>query len=93
MTHKVVFDIVEAGCKSWEFPAFGLIFIIIGFLLVVFRKWIPGWWGNHPRARNTFSLFFIGFAVIWTLTSFLGTYSEYSNLCSAQKNGNFDVVE
>jgi hypothetical protein len=93
MTYKVVFDIVESGYKSWSFPAFGLIFIAIGLFLVIFRKLISGWWGNHPRARDTFSSFFLWFAVIWTLISFFGTYSEYSNLRSAYKSGNFDVVE
>lgn len=93
MNYKVIFDIAEVGYKSWSFPAFGLIFVAIGLLLVIFRKLIPGWWGNHPRARNAFSYFFLGFAVIWTLASFLGTYNEYSTLRSAQKTGSFNVVE
>ena len=93
MDYKVVFDIADAGFKSWSFPASGLIFVAIGLLMVIFPKDIPGWRGKHPLARNIFSFFFLGFAIIWTLTSFLGTHNKYSKLRSLQKAGSFNVVK
>ena len=93
MNYKLVFDISQAGYKSWPFPAIGFIFIAIGLLFVLFRKRIPGWWRNHPRERNVFSFSFLGFAVIWTFSSFWGTYNDYSAMRSAQKAGSFNVAE
>ena len=93
MSYQTVFDITTVGYKSWSFPAFGLIFIIVGVVLVRNRKILPGWWQSHPRASNIFTFFFLGFAVLWTVGSFGTTYSDYQTLVSCVKNGSAKVVE
>jgi hypothetical protein len=93
LDYQVVFDIADAGYKSWTFPAPGLILVAVGAGLVMFRKRLPGWWGKHPRASSAFSFFFLGFAVLWTIISFVGTYTEYASLSSAAASGRTKVVE
>src|SRR5439155_864506 len=71
----------------------GLIFVIIGVALVALRKRLPGSWRKYPRLSSAFSFFFLGFAVLWTVISFAGTYFEYSSLIAAKKTGRVKVVE
>jgi hypothetical protein len=54
---------------------------------------LPGWWGKHPGASTVFTFFFLGFAIIWTATAFLGTYRDYSRLAEAVRDGRAEVVE
>jgi hypothetical protein len=49
-----VFDVADAGYKSAGFPAFGLIFVVLGILLVVFRRKLPHWNTRSKAARITF---------------------------------------
>jgi hypothetical protein len=94
MTYRVAFDIAEAGYKSWSFPAFGLIFVVVGAVLVTFRKNLPGAPGKaHPRASAAFAWFFLGFAVLWTTIAFVTTYSDYRTAASAARTGRVGVVE
>ena len=93
MHYQTVFDIATAGYKSWTFPAFGLIFIAIGVVLVAHRKNLSGMGSKRPRAGNAFAFFFLGFAVLWTATSFLSTYGEYSSLSKAGITDGRKVVE
>jgi len=93
MEYRVVFDIASAGYKSWSFPAFGLIFVVVGAGLVALRKNFGGWWGKHPIASNVFAFFFFGFAVLWTVVSFVATYHDYSSLSAAVRTNCVHVVE
>ena len=93
MEYRTAFDIASAGYKSWTFPAFGLIFIAVGILLVAARKHLPGWWGKRPTAGSVFAFGFLGFAVVWTLTSFYGTYRVYSFASGAMDSKDALVAE
>lgn len=93
MHYHTVFDVATAGYKSWTFPASGLIFIAIGAVLVANRKNLPGRWSKRPKASNAFAFFFLGFAVLWTLSSFLSTYGEYTTLSTASESDGRKVVE
>lgn len=93
MEYQVVFDVASAGYKIWSFPAFGLIFIVAGMGLVALRRNLPGSWGKHPTASNVFAFFFLGFSVLWTATSFVATYLDYSSLSNAEKTNRAEVVE
>lgn len=93
MNYRTVFDIADAGYKGWTFPAFGLILVGIGVVLVVVRKHLSGWWSQRPGAGAAFSVCFLGFAVLWTITSFLFTYRDYSSLASAERSGHVQVAE
>lgn len=93
MDYKVVFDVTDAGYKSWTFPAFGLIFVAVGAVLVAFRNKLPGSWHKHHRASKLFAFFFLGFAVFWTLITSLLTYSDYSSLKTSKETNRASVVE
>jgi hypothetical protein len=83
MEYRVVYDIASSGYKSWSFPAFGLIFIFIGLLLVALRKRLPFWWSRHPKASSVFTFSFLGFAGFWTIFAFGLTFLDYSRLSKA----------
>jgi hypothetical protein len=93
MDYQVVFDITTAGYKSWSFPAHGLIFVALGATLIVIRKRLPGWWRRHPLTSSMFAFFFFGFAVLWTLISFVSTYHDYLSLSSTKEANRASVVE
>lgn len=93
MEYKTVFDIAAVGYKSWDFPAFGLIFIVIGIILVANRKYLSSYSNSPLKAGNAFGVLFLLFAVVWTLIAFASTYSEYSSLSKAANSKNVHVVE
>ena len=86
------FDVTTAGFKSWQFPAFGLIFVAIGLLLPtlissgVFRK-------SSPNMNRWFPSVFLGFAIFWTLTSFISTFTDYRRAVTAMQKNQAMIVE
>jgi hypothetical protein len=78
MDYQVVFDIGTAGYRSWPFAATGLIFIVVGIVLTASRWLLPDSWRQHPVAVPAFGFAVLGFAVLWTTTSFLATYRDYT---------------
>jgi hypothetical protein len=93
MHYQVVFDIASAGYKSWPFSTFGIVFILIGAVLVAARKHLPSPWSTRPAARNLFTFGFLAFAVLWTLATFVGTYRQYSIASDAERTGRALVAE
>lgn len=91
MEYRTVFDLTSAGYSTWWFPAFGLVFVLIGVILVRFRHALPT--RNPIVMRRAFPWFFLGFAVIWTLGALTGTYGEYRGLSGAIRSGNVQIVE
>ena len=90
--YEVVFDLAEEGYRQWWFGAFGIPFIAVGVALRVIGPRLAG--GKmSPRFYRVFSLYFLGFAILWTAGAFGATYREYSHLSSALESGEFDVVE
>ncbi|HUN77248.1 MAG TPA: hypothetical protein VMU40_22250 [Steroidobacteraceae bacterium] len=83
----------DAGYKSWWVPALGLIFVVLGILLVVFRDHIPGWSRRGRVARTIFPFGFLCFAVAWTLGAFVETYGEYRTASQARAVHRAKVVE
>jgi hypothetical protein len=85
--YQVVFDLTQKSFQWW-FPAFGLIFAVIGGVMI--------WWGRRKRwqfSRKFFGYFMLGFACVWSSVAFGGMFSEYFNLRSAYRQGQFSVVE
>jgi hypothetical protein len=95
MTFKIVFDAAHQGYAAGWFPAYGLIFVVIGALLVfapqLMQRIMPA--GLQSRSRRIFSWFFFIFALSWTLVTFFGTYGGYSNARNALDSGKYSVVE
>ena len=91
MEYETAFDLLEVGYRQWTFPAFGLIFIVIGAVLIIFRRATSG----EPRGRwsRVQPYVFFGFACIWTLVSFADTYAEYWGMRRALETGRFITVE
>jgi hypothetical protein len=85
MDYRTVFDLTVTGFKSWTFPAAGVIFIVIGVVLVAAR--------GRLTNRKMFPFVFLGFAVLWTLTVAFSTYSEYRKVREVTDGGRAQVVE
>ena len=84
---RVVFDLPQKGFEWW-FPAFGLIFVVIGGVIV----WL-GRTKNWRRSRRFVEHFMIGFACLWSGVTFSTTFREYVVLRSAYRRSQLSVVE
>jgi hypothetical protein len=90
--YATVFDVTQSGYRQWSFAAFGLIFVAVGLALPtlirigIFRK-PPAW------MQKWFPRFFLGFAIIWTLTSFAATYADYRAAVNAMRSDRAQVIE
>jgi hypothetical protein len=93
MEYRTVFDIATAGYKGWSFPAFGMLFVAIGAVLVANRRRLRGPWSRIPRARNAFAFFFLGFSVLWTLGVFALTYGQCLSLAGSRASNDALVAE
>lgn len=95
MQFKTVFDAANQGYTTWWFPAFGLIFVCAGALLVfkapLMQRVMPH--GLQGRARKFFSWFFLIFAVLWVLGTFVSTYHGYRTAATELREGQYAVVE
>lgn len=93
--YDLVFDLAQAGYRQWWFPAFGLIFVFVGSLLVFapqpMQRLLP--YGFQGKARRVFGWRFLSFALLWSVVSFLSTYGLYLSLKHAEESGRFRVVE
>ena len=93
MNYHTVFDVANAGYKSWSFPAFGLIFVAIGAGLFIRRRNLPVRWSARPRASAAFAGVYLAFSVFWTATAFLSTYGDYRALSEAESSGEMQIAE
>jgi len=85
--YRVVFDLSQKGFQWW-FPAFGLIFAVIGGVL--------SWWGRRkrwPLSRRFVGYFMVGFACLWSGLAFTATFGEYLKVRSAYRQGQLSIVE
>jgi hypothetical protein len=91
--YHTVFDITVNGYKDWTFPAHGLIFIVAGILAWRYGPTHLQGWTRAPFARDALLTFLVGFAILWTVLSFLSTYADYRHLRREFEEGRFKVVE
>ena len=83
----MVFDLYQKSFQWW-FPAFGIIFVVIGGAIVWLGRRKDSW-----RERRLFGYVIIGFACLWSGVTFLSTFSEYVRLHSAYRRSQFKIVE
>jgi hypothetical protein len=90
--YVTVFDVTQSGYRQWSFAAFGLIFVAVSLALPVlirsgiFRK-------PPPWMEKWFLRVFLGFAIFWTATSFLATYTDYRGAVHAVRSQQARFVE
>src|SRR5689334_7724640 len=85
--YVVVFDVSQKAFQWW-FPAFGLIFVFIGGVMI--------WWGRRKHWtfwRMFTGYFMVGFACLWSALALATMLPEYLASQSAVKQGKFSVVE
>jgi hypothetical protein len=87
-----VFDVLDSGFRTWTFPAFGLIFVAIGLVIVLFPKIINALGIPNrnfiPKLNAVYRYSVLGFAILWTVAVFYGTYSQYlRHKALVQQNG------
>jgi hypothetical protein len=87
-----VFDVVDSGFRDWTFSAFGLIFVAIGIVIAFFPAVIKTigipYLEVQSKLQKVFRYAFLSFAVLWTVITFSGTYSQHLRHKSlAQENG------
>lgn len=98
MPYETVFEVTQKPFEWW-WPAFGLIFVVIGVFLIKFGPKLDRN-KNRKDIRLTFAIspkllgwFFVVFASLWTLIAFGSTYSSYRELLEAYRTGRYSVVE
>jgi hypothetical protein len=75
-----VFDLADAGYKTWWLPASGLLIFAFGVIMAFGVE--------HPF----FPMILVSSSA-WVIGVFYCTYSHHLNLRKRQKDGTFDVVE
>ena len=98
MPSQVIFDVNQAGYQSWWFPAFGVIFFVIGAVLATIngfqkKRGIPAIRNNVGQPAFYLPWFFIGFALLWSALTFASTYGDYRHLRDAFNQGRCQVIE
>src|SRR5262245_44367327 len=92
-----VFDVVDAGYRTWTFPAFGLIFVAVGLIIFFFPKIINALGIPNLNFRSGFQAFFrygfLGFALLWTGVAFFGTYSDHLHQTALVQQNRCRIVE
>jgi hypothetical protein len=86
MQYTVIYDVTQAGYRQWWFPAIGVAFITVGALLFRYRR-------SLPKGPAFVPYFFLGFSILWTLITFVPTYTDYRRLSSALRDSRCDLVE
>lgn len=92
-----VFDVLDSGFRDWQFPAFGLIFVFIGVLIffaprIIQATGIP-FMDFKSRTSWLFRYFFLGFAIFWTSSAFLATFTSYLRHKAMARDNTCRVVE
>jgi hypothetical protein len=91
-----VFAVADRG-YNWSLPAFGCIFIIVGFFIAIFPRIIKTtgipFLNFKSKLRSFHRYFFLGFGILWTAITFIGTYSQYLRHKSLVQDNKCRVVE
>ena len=91
MKYTIVFDVVDVGYRYWWFPAIFIGSIALTFVELLLRKFIPAW--RMSRFRRWSLYFLIGICALWSIQTFVGTYTGYTELRNALQQGKTEVIE
>jgi hypothetical protein len=98
MPYVTVFDVTQKPFEWW-WSAVGLIFVVIGVLLIKFGSRLvrnkngEGLGSAFTVDSRLLGWFFIIFASGWTLLAFSSTYSTYREYVHAYQTGQYSVIE
>lgn len=87
MAYQTVFETSVTKCPLW-FPAFGLVFVGIGIVLLRRRHGLA-----KVLQRFAFAWIFFGFALLWTITAFTFAIGECRRCVQTLSRGTAEVVE
>ncbi|HXC16558.1 MAG TPA: hypothetical protein VNV60_03870 [Holophagaceae bacterium] len=98
MPSQVVFDVNQAGYQSAWFPAFGLIFFLIGAVLAIInrtraKRGDPAISNNSGTPAPFLPWLSMGFSLLWSLATFSSTYGDYRHLRDALNQGGCQKVD
>lgn len=91
-----IFDIVDSGFREWTFSAFGLLFVAAGIVGVLNPSLIPTrnqFLDSRPILRKYFYYAILACSVVWTVSSFISTYSNHVRLKSIAMENRCRVVD
>src|SRR5216683_4056122 len=89
-----VFDILDTGFRDWTFSAFGLIFVAVGIVILVFPRFLKAVGIPYLNLQSRFSRYFdLGFAILWTTLFFSLTYLGYLHHRSLAQENRCRAVE
>lgn len=91
----LVYDFFDDGLQDWWFPAFGLVFVAIGWLMV---RYMPRLMSHGRRGfvfwyARIFTWIWFGGAVVFTVVSFGAIIAVFLILRHDYSDGRFEVVE
>ncbi|MCP4551118.1 MAG: hypothetical protein GY834_03530 [Bacteroidetes bacterium] len=91
MEYDVAFEISSVGLGNLTFIFPGILFMIIGALMIKFKDKLSE---NRPEwFVNIFSKFFFGFAVFWTLTAGLSIGFDQSSIQNDYEEEKYSIIE
>lgn len=98
MTPEVLFDIHQTGYRDAWFSGLGLVFVGIGIVLLLVnlargRRGLPALRNNAGEPAPYLPWVCMGFGLLWSAGTLLGTLGESRRLKAALDEGRCQVVE
>jgi len=93
-SYELVYDAANSDFPGWCFIGLGLIFVIIGAVLVfspTLRSVLKR--DAFEKDIKTFAYILFGFSMLWTLLAGIGLLTSYNTAKFASKNNTCTVVE
>jgi hypothetical protein len=88
--YATVFDATAAGWNTWPPILFGLLFLVLGLVMLrrpqLFKR------SGKPAPRRL-AIFFMGFSALWTACVGYATWHEYARVMDAAAGGTLKTVE
>jgi len=93
MHYVTAFDISDSGYRSAGFPAFGVLFVLLGAVVALYH-WRRGQsWNRHPRRNTLLALLFLAVSLLWSTVAFSVIYHHYLWLMAERLPGGYGEVE
>jgi len=88
---SIAYDLIYGGYTDWWFSCLGLVAAMFAAAIYSLFRLLPEKF-SKAFARKRALLVAIVVSLIWSLVSFVETYSAYSNLSSAYGRGEYEQV-